>query len=534
MNRDNRNNYKITLLVGILCIIVILTSTSYAYFKTRIKGDGSTISITGGKLNLVINENKINLTNVAPIYENQKDTKASKNEFSINLSNTGVSKACYNIYLDVDNIGTNLQNRFLKYELSDGTNIYTGNFDGVASGTKIIMVRNESLTSSSPSKNYTLKLWLQYSESDDQGYILEGDEASRTFEGKLHITGTTGECKSKTLAEAMLEDNKVLPDRTDFSVTNTSNTTGTIYQTNKTEDGSTVYYYSGNTSNNWVKFGGFYWRIIRTNEDKSIRLLYSGTSHDTASGYIILSKFSGTTTSSMYNNPMYAGYMYGTSGSLESNRTNTNNSTIKAEIDNWYDYNLYDDYNKYVSKTAIYCNDRSVKDNSYSMENTFIYASRERLESNKTPTYKCGGDGNGGLFEDSQAIEDKFSASTEGGGNGQLEDPIALMTADEVSFAGGVFGIEQSNKYSYYYTNSIGESITGNNQWWLLSPERFYYGDVDVFGVDGSDYPARLRRTFVDRKVAIRPVLSLSSCVKMTGRGTADDPYQVDESASTC
>ena len=29
-----------------------------------------------------------------------------------------------------------------------------------------------------------------------------------------------------------------------------------------------------------------YWRIIRTNEDNSVRLLYSGTSHDTEEGYI--------------------------------------------------------------------------------------------------------------------------------------------------------------------------------------------------------------------------------------------------------
>ena len=533
MNRDNKSNYKITLLVGILCIIVILTSTSYAYFKTRIKGDGSTISITGGKLNLVINENKINLTNVAPIYENQKDTKASKNEFSINLSNTGVSKACYNIYLDVDNIGSNLQNRFLKYELTDGTNTYTGNFDGVASGTKIIMVRNESLTSSSPSKNYTLKLWLQYSESDDQGYILEGDEVSRTFEGKLHITGTSGECKSKTLAEAMLEDNKVLPDRTDFSVTNTSNTTGTIYQTNKTEDGSTVYYYSGNTANNWVKFGGFYWRIIRANEDYSVRLLYAGTNHDTTSGYIGLSKFNENS-----NDPMYSGYMYGTSGSLANNRTNTNDSTIKVAVDTWYENNLLTNYDKYISKTAIYCNDRSVPNNDYSTSVSFDYGSMTRLNTIynhlPVPTYKCGGNGTDGLFESAQAITDKFSASTTGGGNGQLKYPVAMMTIDELSFAGGLIPTPLNSPYAWYYTNSQGESITGGDWWWSLSPRGWSGSNAYAWSVYASGSPGRLSDNNVRDDFGVRPAISLSSCVKVNGRGTADDPYEIDESASTC
>ena len=203
----------------------------------------------------------------------------------------------------------------------------------------------------------------------------------------------------------MLEDNPTISERTDFSVANTENTTGTLYKTNKTEDGSEVYYYSGNTTNNWVKFGketktsctyigkevtyvnltsqtirnvesenecistnicqhdamgtlvglseeecgqaegtwttdkatynglienDIYWRIVRTNEDKSVRLLYSGTSPYTTTGYIGKSDFN-----NLYNeDPMYVGYMYGTSGSLDSNRTNTNDSTIKTFIDN--------------------------------------------------------------------------------------------------------------------------------------------------------------------------------------------------------
>ena len=595
------------LIIMVMCLIIIISTTSYAYFKTRIKGDGSTISITGGKLNLVINENKINLTNQFPIYDTQKDTKASKNEFSITLSGSGVTTACYNLYLDVDNIGTNLQNKFLKYELSDGTNAYVGNFDGVASGTKILMVRNESLSSSSPSKNYTLRLWLSYSETEDQSFILTGDEASRTFEGKLHITGTTGECKSKTLAEAMLEDNKVLSDRTNFNGINVSNTTGRIYQTNKTEDESTVYYYSGNTTNNWVKFGkestqctysgylvrvageiyemgddepsflyltdrvknmeecvstnvclsnvygpvvglteadcisiagkwtddkaiydeaskkDIYWRIIRTNEDGSVRLLYSGTSPDTTIAYIGTSEYN-----SSYNNPMYVGYMYGISGSLENNRTNTNDSTIKIYIDKWYQNNLLNDFDKYISKTAIYCNDRSVaSDQVYSTSISFNYGPNTRLEVNKMPTYKCGGDGNDGLFETSQAVEDKFSASTEGGGNGKLTYPVALMSADEISFAGGRRSQLLNVPYAWYYTNSEGNSIMSNESWWLISPKSSNY----MFRSDDLNN-GTIGVSIMSSPSAVRPALSLLSCVKVTGNGTSFSPYEIDYEGS--
>ncbi|CDE99033.1 unknown [Clostridium sp. CAG:628] len=60
-----------------------------------------------------------------------------------------------------------------------------------------------------------------------------------------------------------------------------------------------------------------YWRIIRTNADGSIKLLYAGTSPDTEKAYIGMSAFN-----TSYNNPMYVGYKYGTTGSLENNRLN--------------------------------------------------------------------------------------------------------------------------------------------------------------------------------------------------------------------
>ena len=81
---------------------------------------------------------------------------------------------------------------------------------------------------------------------------------------------------------------------------------------------------------NGISEKDIYWRIIRTNADGSVRLLYSGTSPNTTKGYIGTSAYN-----TNKNDPMYVGYMYGTSGSLESNRTNENSNTIKTYIDNW-------------------------------------------------------------------------------------------------------------------------------------------------------------------------------------------------------
>lgn len=100
---------------------------------------------------------------------------------------------------------------------------------------------------------------------------------------------------------------KNLATRTDFSTTLTTDTTGTIYYAD-TSNGRT-YYFAGNPTDNWVKFGGFYWRIIRVNEDGSLRLIYSGDS-ESESGMVGEGTIGTSVFNSSYDNNMYVGYMY--------------------------------------------------------------------------------------------------------------------------------------------------------------------------------------------------------------------------------
>ena len=355
---------------------------------------------------------------------------------------------------------------------------------------------------------------------------------------------------SPTLAEAILRDNPTVSKRTDFTAGFIDNTTGTIFKqvstssVPKTEDmngdgvGEDVYYYAGNTTNNWVKFGGFYWRIIRINEDKSIRVLYAGLTTDTTNGFIA----SGTQFSNNTTERLYIGYMYGTSGSLESSRTNENSSNIKQEIDKFYVNNLLS-YDKYVSKDAIYCNDRSIGSGTYT-SNSIYFGSWMRNYINKSPSYRCGANVNNGLYESTQAIADKFSSSTNGGGNGKLkcsvygytdkDCPIALMTADEVVFAGGITSNVLSSPYAWYLTNSVGTFITGTTNWWLLSPSYVRSANEPEITAIFSGMLANIDLKYTARVMAVRPVLSLAPCAKVTGTGTPTDPYIVDETYSTC
>ena len=257
-----------------------------------------------------------------------------------------------------------------------------------------------------------------------------------------------------------------------------------------------------------------YWRIIRTNADGSIKLLYAGTSPDTEKAYIGMSEFNTT-----YDDPMYAGYKYGTTGSLENNRLNTNDSTIKTYVDNWYKNNLTA-YTKYLSKDAVYCNDRNLRSgDTYSTTSNFDYASWERIK-NKQPTYNC------------TNMSDAFSVNNTGA---KLDYPVGLMTMDELSYAGGEYYKSLTAPYAWYYTNANGESITGDAPSWSLSPLVWLTSDSNVLEWDGSNYPGRLINDFVDGSAAVRPSVSLSSCNLISrGDGSSENPYVVYTGSGVC
>ena len=276
-------------------------------------------------------------------------------------------------------------------------------------------------------------------------------------------------------------------------------TSATSYNKNCTE----VKYYSAGDD--------IYWRIIRTNADGSIRLLYSGTSPDTTENYIGLSVFNAHAGS-----PKYVGYMYGDSDTtLEEARTNTNDSTIKTYIDNWYENN-FTAYTNYLSNDAIYCNDRELASgNSYSTSSELHFKSYDRQNTNKTPSYNCAN------------TKDAFSANNT---EAKLTYPIALMTADEISYAGGVpslnaddafkIWIDTNSNYNYY-------NINKEEAWWVNTPDYYLSNDGTTVYLTSNGI---LGVMYVAFPFGVRPVTSLKSCVQWkSGDGSASNPYEIFE-----
>ena len=193
--------------VSIFCLGLLILTVSYAYFKPIISGEGSSINVFAGKVKLSISESKITATNVVPIKDTSKDTKAEKNEFSISRTDESNLAACYSLYLVVDNIGDNLKSEYFKYELSytdkdSAIKTASGNFGNFtnfnvdAEGNATIgLLINQELSDDNPTNDYVLRLWLSYDENVDQTSILTGDAASKTFEAHVYASGVTGTCK---------------------------------------------------------------------------------------------------------------------------------------------------------------------------------------------------------------------------------------------------------------------------------------------------------------------------------------------------
>ena len=495
---------KQTILV-VASLLVVILSVTLAYFTAQIIGKGKDISVSSADLKIIFTDTDGNIegNDITPGWSNSK-TFTVKNESNETYK--------YNIVIK-DLVNTFVTNGYLQYKITSTNGGYNmTEFEDVPkseTATDTILAYSASIDVG-VTQTYTVEFIYKNDESVDQS-----EDMGKTLSGNLYIEkGTEKPFNGGTLVEAIKHYNPTIKTRTDFSSVFTETNTGTLYKATESIAGNTskdVYYFAGDAKNNWVKFGGFYWRIIRTNYDGSIRLLYSGTSHDTTSGYIGTSAFNTT-----YKDPMYVGYMYGTSGSQVNNRTNTNNSTIKTYIDNWYKNNL-SSYSKYISTEAVYCNDRELAPGSTystSTSSSFNYAPTERLYTNKTPTYNC------------TNIKDAFSGSN---AEAKLTYPIGLMTADEVSFAGGVYNTKAE---TWYYKNSAGESITGSDWWWLLSPDNWNGSAAFVWYVHGSWQswsPGLLIGNIVDRDSAgARPAISLKSCTLWTsGNGAPETPYEI-------
>ena len=497
------------LVIGIISIIV---GVSYSTI-TGIRYIGlNENKINNCKIDVSFKEGKgISLTNTYPMdYVDAKNI--SPYTFYIKNNNSSCDNLKYKITMGNTCAGDVIDDDFISYEL---VNVDTGEIirgDGINTLNDTFKIRSGSIDS------YEMRIWINEKATNDDLYVDGDPYNSKKYCGKLNAEVIA---YSNTLKDMLLYNNDIVKEEP--TLTNSYDGAGDksgLYMSTDTNSGNPTYYFRGNNGcsgvamteeictllggttfnsyalscknnntfyyikqlpeeqciinggtynenavNNYVKFAGFTWRIVRINEDGSIRLLLNEGINNT--GYSFNS-----------NNDDYT-YMYYSNSDVEGG--------VKRTVDTWYNDNLKN-YKNYIVNTE-FC---------------------EQYKSSWTTLYKAG---NEKTITYGNYISN-FKCNTDKNGRGLLKLDVGLLSYDEAIHAGNYPG---RPSFSYIH----------NGVFHLISPNGFYsnINTANTWGIIKDGAIASLSTDY--KNAMVLPVISLKADVIVTGQGTETDPYVV-------
>lgn len=377
-----------------------------------------------------------------------------------------------------------------------------------------------------------LSLTLQ----DNKNYYIWIKDASNNVKYYYQNTSTSKISLKNYIVNRYTNQNEI-KERTNFKEVY-QDKNDSLFKTTESTDNKTVYYYAGDTQNNWVKFGknslwfacahsvdtsdsivyqvyqfyfndtgcddgdkvlstsfntfsNIYWRIIRSDEDGNLRLLYNGLSPNSGDTIIASSPFDYVDRATWIN--------HYTDGYLS--------SYTRDIVDSWYEFNLKNDYEKFLNTNSEYCVSTNHSYDEYSYEYTIL--------SNGEATYKC----------DTSQSDFKNISSSHG-----------IMNATEATFAGLLLDENSSDQYKIYFNlNKYSEPMILQSKWVLASSAFELYNGYNeryIFYIGGYKEYGSLRYGVHYDLYGIRPVISLASCANYSsGDGSPDSPYEIDLSS---
>ncbi len=190
-----------------------------------------------------------------------------------------------------------------------------------------------------------------------------------------------------------------------------------------------TYYFRGQPTNNYIKFAGLDFRIIRINEDGSIRIILANS----------------------FKNRMF------NSNTHSYDKIYYTNSGLKSEIDNWFTTNITGEYVNKVVTNGTFCETaRTMSDDSYVAGNVNLIR-----KENYTPTFNCTIDENN---------------------KGIVTASAGLITYDEVIFAGGWYS-KTINYYlndgtDYWTMSPAGLDINNYAHAWYISSNGYINNNI--------------------------------------------------------
>ena len=524
------NKKSLIIISCVALVLVSLTTATYAYYRMGVNGN-----ITGntGSINLIVNSANANASEEFNITLKRSETEefiipGDSGYFDLNVNSTGsVGGVEFTVTIDRTGLPTNLK----FYVDEEHTR----------------EVNNQSYTiSKAETMVKTVRIYWYWADIDDENdslFIGKNIVASIVISATLY---------TPTLYDTLLAVDYTLDTNVDFSqATSETNGQGLMMMSSTQNENYPVLYYRGDVTNNNVIFANFCWLIVRTTETGGIKLVFNGPVVENADGTESCTNYSGVgsvtantnytdvyagNTTTKFNtssdSPVYVGYMYNDANKFYSSSTldgagyiahlsdnnidqetgrhvqNLKDSTIKGVVDNWYKANILGKPEESLLEDTIWCNDRSVISETYTIENyatnyMINFAARTRLGENTTvtPSLVCSRD------------MDKFTVDS-ANGNGDLDYPIGLLTADEINLAG-----HSSSSSTITYLR-----LSSGAYQWSLSPYSFFDGSTVGFDV----FSGRLGGDYVRNSYGARPSVSLGLGAHVTGgNGTFEIPYLV-------
>mgnify|MGYP000911975040 CR=1 FL=1 len=205
------------------------------------------------------------------------------------------------------------------------------------------------------------------------------------------------------------------------------------------------------------------------------------------------------------------GYVTYATTSKEKAQTNTNDSTIKAYLDNWYKTNIVGTTNEQYLADNVFCNDRSISTGTPSGHSNLGYGT----EGTAYRWYYWADYTNNKMMLTCPQQTDAFTVNDTSKGNGALTYPVGLLSTDEIVLAGG------------WSTHNSGYYLYSGQVWWASSPGNFD-GSIAFVRNVGSDGDANYGDG-VSLDDGVRPVFNLKSDVLTYGDGTMNNPYRLTE-----
>ena len=409
-----------------ICLLSIV-GIDYSSYIANVKyvSDTKTV-ILSDVINLKIDDKHLELNNLEYGVESEK---------SFTVENLSDQKENFNIlFSDITN---DFQNE-LVYSLYEGEKLVVSETIAPKTGENGYIKIN-ILLNSAEKKEYKLKMVLQ----NKNGLPIE-DYKEKKFSANIEVNSLTINSTIKTATNYLLAKNNVLTD----------DMTEGFFKTLETNNNLPSYYYKGLVNNNYVSFNNEFYRIVRINEDGSIRII----------------KDTNISTSVVFN----------ADKTLE-NANNYLESNVKTELDNYYNDNLKQYESMLVAQD--YCTkDVIVKNDNYKTSED------DKNYQEYVPTYKCNEPSKQmiGLLSYSEAnmsglqFNNGYNSSYSYLNNGDSKNTWLLNKAgDNTRF---------NDKYVWYIDNGLKDtSVTNGNI--SIRPVINLKGSLNVVGQGTVDNP---------------------------------------------